>query len=450
MRGLHLTADLHACHAAPGLLTDPGRLAEYCEQLVRAAGLTIVARRFHAFPPVEGPEGPQAGGVTGAILLAESHLALHTWPERREVTLDVYVCHHSADNSPRAGQLMVELIALFAPEHVERHQVRRGERRMTSQVPEVPEVQQGAAPAGLRERLLGEGLLIEWDGPDLLHGLKVGGPVESVRSAHQHIEVFESPRFGPLFCLDGAFMSSVGDEFFYHEPLVHCAAVSHPDPRRALIIGGGDGGSAEELLKHPGVAEIVLVELDAEVIAMARRRLGAMHRGALDDPRVRIEIGDGAAWLEADVRRAGSNARSDTGAERFDLVILDLTEPDSPARALYTEAFFARIRDCLNPGGALSLHLGSPLVRADQVRRVWAALAAVFPVVRPMHLSVPLYGGPWCLAVASQSLDPLTLTPAVVAQRLGKRALGELRYYNEATHGALFALPGYVRACQPA
>ncbi|RZI69529.1 adenosylmethionine decarboxylase [Variovorax guangxiensis] len=122
MQGLHLTADLHDCRCATPWLTDATLLGERCVRAVRDAGLQPVGQLVHAFPAT--PEGP--GGVTATVLLAESHLCIHTWPERRAATLDVYVCNFGADHSAKAQALMATLLSLFEPTHAERHEIRRG------------------------------------------------------------------------------------------------------------------------------------------------------------------------------------------------------------------------------------------------------------------------------------------------------------------------------------
>lgn len=123
MQGLHLTADLSGCHADHPALTDPAALRALCLRAVAAAGLTPVGECFHPFPPEHG----EPRGVTGVLLLAESHLAVHTWPEREAVTLDLYVCHRSADRSAGAEAAVALLLDAFAPQRVERHALRRGE-----------------------------------------------------------------------------------------------------------------------------------------------------------------------------------------------------------------------------------------------------------------------------------------------------------------------------------
>jgi S-adenosylmethionine decarboxylase proenzyme len=129
MQGLHLTADLHGCRPtglAHAAMTDPAALRTLCVEQVRASGLVAVGELFHRFAPT-GDAG-EAAGVTGVVLLAESHLAVHTWPELVAVTLDVYVCNFGADNSARAHALLDALLAAFAPEHTERHALARGAR----------------------------------------------------------------------------------------------------------------------------------------------------------------------------------------------------------------------------------------------------------------------------------------------------------------------------------
>jgi spermidine synthase len=226
-------------------------------------------------------------------------------------------------------------------------------------------------------------------------------------------------------------MTSEGDEFFYHECMTHPAALAHPAPESVLVIGGGDGGSSEELFKHPSVKRIVMAELDPVVIDIARQYLGNIHHGALDDPRLEIRIGDGYEYVKS------------TG-ERFDLIVLDLTDPDTPAFHLYSEEFFRLCQRALKPGGLLTLHLGSPVYQPETVRRNAAALRRVFKHVAPLSLFIPLYGSQWCLAVAGDTLDARSVAADTIAQRLQERHIDDLRFYHPAMHAALFTLPRFA------
>lgn len=414
MYGLHLTADLYACQGGAELMIDTDAIAELCRTRTEASGLTLVDDKWVKFPDWQG----EPGGVTGAVLLAESHLAIHTWPETGNVTLDVYVCNFSGDNSGKAQQLMESVIAAYKPGRVVRNRLVRGDIS-----PDAPP----ASPAPEEE-----GWIVEELAPAASFSYR-GKVVERQTTPYQSLEVLETQPFGRVLRLDGRFMTSEKEEFFYHEALVHPAALAHEAPTRCLIIGGGDGGAAEELLKHPSVQEVVIAELDAQVIEVARKQLGAVHHGAFDDPRVRIEIGDGMAYI-------------DRSPGQFDLILMDLTDPDTPASALYEPPALARMRRALAPGGALVLHLGSPVFHPALVRKLLGHLHQQFQQVSPLGLYIPLYGAYWGLAVASDSLRPPSLSQAEVRRRIETRGVTGLQYYNDETHGALFALPNYYRA----
>lgn len=407
MQGLHLTADLYQCRSDPALLVSADALAQLCRRSVGQVQLTVVDEKFFTFPSYQG----QPGGVTGAVLLAESHLAIHTWPEHNSVTLDVYVCNFSTDNSAKAEGLLAALLLAFEPAQTNTQRIMRG----------------SADPVDRADELL-----LEWLNPHSAYGYQASRRIQTVRSKFQTIEVFDTPQFGKLFRLDGSYMTSERDEFFYHEPLVHPAAVAHPAPRRALVLGGGDGGSTEELLKHPSIESVTIAELDAEVVRIAREHLHQVHRGAFDDPRVKVRIGDGFDFLRQ-------------STERYDLILLDLTDPDTPAHRLYSREFFELAAARLAPGGAMSLHLGSPVFTPERVAKLVQDLCGVFSEVHPMGLYVPLYGAYWGMAVVSQSLNPLALDLPTVSRIVETRRLSDLNYYNPAVHSALFALPTFYQ-----
>ena len=410
MQGLHLTADLSGCKKNLSLMTDVDHLRRSCLALIQASGLTVVGELFHAFP---GLTQGQAGGVTGTVLLAESHLALHTWPEQQSVTLDVYVCNFSTDNSNKANQLISTLVELFEPDIANHQSLLRGE------------VSHNASGA---DAAMG----YEYLNKHSAYGYRLGPLLHREQSPYQLIEVHESPQFGKLFRLDGDYMTSEAEEFFYHEALIHPAAITHGKVRTALILGGGDGGSAEELLKYPSVERIVLAELDEAVIRISRQYLTKIHNGSFDDPRVEIRIGDGLAYVAE-------------STEKFDLVLLDLTDPDTPASALYTAEFFQSVKRILSPGGAMVLHTSTPVFAPETVQTIYQRLKQHFTKVAPYGLYIPLYGAYWSFALCSDELDPSQPSSKEIEDRIKLHELVKLNYYNEATHHGLLALPGYFR-----
>lgn len=259
-----------------------------------------------------------------------------------------------------------------------------------------------------------------------------GTLLERRQTPFQLLEVYETPELGRIFRLDGFNMTSERDEFFYHENLVHPAATAHPDPRRALVIGGGDGGSSEELLKHSTIEQVHMAELDPEVIEISKARFGKVHGGVFDNPKLKVTVGDGLAYLRAT-------------AVRYDIVSMDLTDPVGPSMELYSPATFELARRAMAPGAALTLHIGSPFSHPQRVRDTMANLRQVFPLVTPYFVHIPIYGSIWGFAVASDSLDPRAVEPAAIDQRLAARGVGSLQYYNGEVHRAMLALPNYVK-----
>ena len=276
------------------------------------------------------------------------------------------------------------------------------------------------------------GLLTEYLTAETGFFVRSAREFERFQSPFQAVEVHDTVPFGTLFRLDGHFMTSEKDEFFYHENLVHTAAIAHPAPEKALIIGGGDGGSAEELLKYPTMKSVTLVEIDLAVVDIARKYFGAVHRGALSDPRLAIKVEDGLAFV-----------RSTT--DTFDLIVLDLTDPGGPSEPLYTADFYRACAARLNPTGALTLHIASPVAHPDRIRAGLANLRAAFAIVAPYLVCIPLYGGLWMMASASATLNPAYLTPLDVDRRIAQRSIRDLQYYNGGMHRAGFALPNFVR-----
>ena len=394
MNGLHLIGDLTDCRCDPQWLVDAKRFEEKCLALVNASGLTVMDARFLRF---------EGAGYTGTIVLAESHLAIHTWPERQGLTLDVYVCNYSADNSAKARALFESIIAHFEPGDVARQEVRRGEHLIMEALNE---------STGFHVRATRK--LGEW------------------QTKFQKMEIYETPYYGRMFRLDGYNMTSEREEFVYHENLVHPALTAHAAPRKVLIIGGGDGGSSEEVLKHPSVEQVTMCEIDEDVIRVAKEHFFAVHRGAFDNPRLRVVIGDGMDFIRET-------------QERFDLIALDLNDPMGPAQPLYSTDFFHQCRTALAPGGALVMHIGAPVARPERVADIAQRLNSVFRIVRPYTMYVPLYGAQWAMAVCSDKLDPKALTADEIDRRIETRRLQDLRFYNGETHEGVFALPNFIR-----
>jgi len=394
MNGLHLIGDLTGCRCDPQLLLDGERFRAKCLEMVEASGLTVMDATFHQF---------EGSGFTGTVVLAESHLAIHTWPERQGLTLDVYVCNFSADNSAKARKLFELLVDYFQPTESACHEVDRGEH-----------------------------LLMEPLNASTGFYIKASKQLGEWQTRFQKMQIYDTPHYGKLFRLDGFNMTSEKEEFVYHENLMHPALTAHAAPKKVLIIGGGDGGSSEEALKHPSVEQATMVEIDRDVIEVAKQHFHAVHNGVFDDPKLRVLVEDGMKFVR------------DTH-EKFDLVALDLNDPVGPAAALYSAEFLQQLRQTLAAGGALALHLGSPVAQPQRVAELAQRLNGLFRIVRVYTMYIPLYGSLWAMAVCSDKLDPKAVTADEIDRRIEARKLPELRYYNGETHEGVFALPNFVR-----
>jgi len=247
--------------------------------------------------------------------------------------------------------------------------------------------------------------------------------------AGQRLEVVQNGLFGTMLVLDGAIQVTTGDEFAYHEMMAHVPIVAHGAARDVLIIGGGDCGLAEEVLKHEAVRAVVQVEIDGDVVAFAREHLAALNAAAFADPRFRLEVGDGARFAaETELT--------------FDVVLVDSTDPTGPGAALFTPAFYADLRRRTRPGGIVVTQSGVPFLQRESFVRGLSALRRAFPLVTAYVTVVPSYfGGHMALGFATDDGKHLSVPAEVLAQR---SAGLETRYYSAPVHKAAFALPGFI------
>jgi len=255
------------------------------------------------------------------------------------------------------------------------------------------------------------------------------------RTSFQEVEIAETRAYGLALFLDGAPQSAIADEFVYHEALVHPALLAHPEPRQVLIAGGGEGATLREVLRHPSVERATMVDMDGELLDLAREYLQPMHQGSFDDPRARIVVGDARSWLGEQ-------------AEQYDAILIDLLDPseEGPIAPLYDEAFYRLAASRLDSGGILAVQAYScALNNLDWFVRIVHTLGGVFPLVRPYRAEVPFFKDSWGFCTASFTRDPAAFGSLAVEAALSARGLDDLPFYDGMIHMAMFALPRYVR-----
>ncbi len=245
------------------------------------------------------------------------------------------------------------------------------------------------------------------------------------RSEYQDVCVVDSRELGRMLLLDGIIQTSLRDEFVYHEMIAHVPLFVHPKPERVLVIGGGDGGTVREVLKHPEVKRVRLVEID-EVVVEASRRFLPELAGKLDDPRVDVKIADGIEYVK-------------NRHQAYDVVIIDSSDPLGPAEGLFTSEFYGNVANVLKKDGVMAVQSESPFYTPELVQSIYRSIGNHFPTVRLYTASVPTYStGPWGFMFASRKrLDS-------IAPRRTRPQL-KTKYYTPDIHKAAFVLPRYIQ-----
>ncbi len=275
---------------------------------------------------------------------------------------------------------------------------------------------------------------------EVLHGfskqaLRVDEELFSGRTEFQSVRVFRNEGQGLVLTLDDVVQTTEADEFIYHEMLVHPAMNARGGARRVLIVGGGDGGCAREVLRHP-VEEVVMVEIDGEVVALAREHLPALSAGAFEDPRLELVIGDGAAYVG-------------DGGVPFDLIIVDSTDPIGPGAILFEAPFQDACRRRLTANGIVVTQNGVPFLQREEFDHTRRIREALFRHSGFFFASVPTYfGGDMAFGWGSDDLDMANGDGAAIGRAHETSGLAT-RYYNPEIHLAAFACPSYLRADGP-
>lgn len=263
------------------------------------------------------------------------------------------------------------------------------------------------------------------------HSLRVDNVLFEGEADHQHLIVFENEQFGRLFALEGFIQVSTRDEFIYHEMVTHVPVFEHAAAKRALVIGGGDGGAIRELFRHQSIEHVTMVEIEGAVVDFSKQWFPTISDGAFDDPRLNLVIADGAKFVrETD--------------EKFDIIIVDSTDPVGPGKVLFTEEFYRDCRSCLTDEGIMVTQCGLPFLQPQELQSAFRNQRASFDDVSFYAIAVPAYsGGIMTLGfarVGGASPDIETLSSRVAAS-----GVGSFRYYTPEGHKGAFAVPAYVQ-----
>ena len=249
----------------------------------------------------------------------------------------------------------------------------------------------------------------------------------------QTLEILDLEGPGRALILAGTLQTSLNEEFTYHEPLVHIPLFAHPSPHRVLIVGGGDGGALRHVLLHSSVDRALEVEIDEAVVEASLKYLPEISGGAYSNPRAELKIDDGARFLAETT-------------ERFDVILVDSTDPVGPAAALISDDFLRHAHNALAPGGLMAMQSGSPISQPREFLATVRAFKRAFRIVKPYLGYVPIYPAMlWSWVIGSDEVDPTSFDDVTVRGRLEPFA-PSLRVYSPSMHRAAFGLPRFVQS----
>jgi spermidine synthase len=253
---------------------------------------------------------------------------------------------------------------------------------------------------------------------------KIKETLVTKKTEYQDLAILDTYAFGRMLVLDGIVQTTIKDEYVYHEMISHIPLFTHPNPKRVLVVGGGDGGAIREVLKHPSVEKAILCEIDKAVVDECKRFLPEISC-ALDDPRCEVFIGDGIKYVHEH-------------KNEFDVIIVDSTDPFGAAEGLFGGSFYKEISECLTNDGLFIAQTETPFYLPEVVKRVYDDATAVFSITKLFMAAIPTYpSGFWSFTVGSKKYDPETAD-------LSNTIDIETKYYTKKLHKSCFVLPKFI------
>jgi len=417
--GNHILVEFMNC--SPEIMNDVSTIEQNMVAAAKLAGANVINATFHHFSPF---------GVSGVVVIQESHLAIHTWPEYGYAAVDLFTC-----GEINAWVSFDFLKQSFLAQSYSVVEMRRGSVNLLKRT--------DFDISTMRERAS------KWENPDFYTrnvwftdkdenqalSLRFTGEVlHDVQSDFQRVRILESYKYGKMLALDDMVMTTENDEFHYHEMISHPAVFIHGNVRNVLVIGGGDGGTIRELLRHPEIDQITLVEIDEEVIFACKKHLPSIA-SEFNHSKLKLIIDDGIDYV-----RKAQNAS-------FDLVVVDGSDPVGPAEGLFTKEFYENCNRILCDRGILVAQGESPKFNEKAFIELNKTLRDIFGDKNaPVSLFyVPSYPtGMWSFQYGFKKKLEIK-APNKKEQISSFVANQNLKYYNYEVHCASFALPNFIK-----
>lgn len=418
--GRHILVEFFGCSA--DILNDVIKIETSMVEAAKAAEATVINSTFHHFSPY---------GVSGVVVIQESHLAIHAWPEYQYAAVDIFTCGEEVDPWIAYDYLK----KAFEASHGSSMEINRGQKQLLKRINvDHLAIEREAVEEELQPQYKRDVWFTDKDENIALSLRHTGNLLYSADSPYQRVRVLESYAYGKTLLIDNMVMATEKDEFVYHEMIAHVPAFIHGAPKQVLVIGGGDGGTIRELFKHESVEHITMVEIDEKVVEASKLHLPQLSC-EFDNPKLDLHIQDGLAFLK------------DSPAEQYDLIIIDGSDPEGPAKGLFSASFYEDAYKALKPNGVLNLQSEGPLFNTEAFIDLNSCLKTIFgkESVACYLAYISTYPtGMWSFTTArkGQELKPLQFDLAAAAIFSEQQ---QLQYYTPEMHYAAYALPPFVK-----
>ena len=417
--GNHILVEFMRCE--PNIMNDVSAIERDMVEAAKKAGATVINSTFHHFSPY---------GVSGVVVIEESHLAIHTWPEYGYAAVDLFTC-----GEMDAWISFDYLKNCFKSASYSAIEMKRGSKNLLTRNDFDISSMRQKADEWINPSMYTRNVWFTDKDENQAVSLRYTGEVlHDVQSPYQRVRILESPKYGKLLTLDDMFMTTEKDEFHYHEMIAHPAIFVHGNVKNVLVIGGGDGGTVREVLRHEGIEKVTMVEIDGEVIEACKKHLPSIA-SAFDNPKLDLIVGDGIEFIK--------NARADY----YDLIIVDGSDPVGPAEGLFSVAFYNNCYKALNQSGILVAQGESPKFNEKAFAEVHHTISGLFGEnnAKVALFYVPTYPtGMWSFQFGIKNINcDLSLIDSESVENFVK--IHGLKYYNSAIHNASLALPGFVK-----
>ncbi|WP_415064322.1 polyamine aminopropyltransferase [Bdellovibrio sp.] len=418
--GRHILVEFSGCNAE--VLNDVSVIERSMIEAAQIAGATVINSTFHHFSP---------WGVSGVVVIQESHLAIHTWPEYRYAAVDLFTCGDSVDPWVSFEHLKKAFQANYSA-----IEMNRGSLHVIKKTDFQPKQLRTEPSFDLKKGFQMERNVwfTDKDENQALSLRYTGDVLFDETNPFQRVRVLDSYSHGKFLAINNMVMCTERDEFHYHEMIAHPVLQAHGNAKNVLVIGGGDGGTIREIFKYDQIQNVTMVEIDEAVIRASKEHLPTIAC-EFNNPKLNLIIGDGIQF----VKEAAPNT--------YDVIIVDGSDPVGPAQGLFTAEFYTNCKNALKDGGIIVTQGESPMFHEGTFVELNHCLKGIFGKgnVHTMLFHATTYpSGMWSLQVGVKG----SFHPAKDFNKDKARQFSMdkgLKYYNEDVHSSAFALPTFVR-----